>query len=384
MRCEAPRGARALAFTLALAGLAWLPAAAAQTGQPPAALVRVDAVIREPLSQTVPVIGRLVARQEGNVAARTRGPIAHFSVRVGDRVAAGDVIANLDDRALKATLAQAQGRMQEARARIATAEAQLALARQERERLAALKDTQATSRALYDDAAQNEVIAAARVSEARAALDTARADVNLAAIELDYARVTAPYAGVVVQRWREEGAYANTGDALVRMLADADLEVEADVPYERLAGLEPGVEVTLALDDGSRHAARVRAVIPEENRQTRTRAVRFTAALDNSDGRLADGQTATVHIPLGKPRDVITVHKDGVNRAGEQTSVYVVEDGVATVRPVALGEALGSRFEVLSGLAPGEQVVVRGNERLRPGDRVRVGNGGEGAAGGAS
>jgi len=392
MRAAVRRGApgaaaaRAAIATLASLVLAWPGGLAAQpqAAQPQAALVRVDPVIEEPLSQTVPVIGRLVARQEGNVAARTRGPIARFYVRVGDRVAAGEVIALLDDRALKATLAQAEGRLREAQARIATAQAQLDLARQERARLAALKDTQATSRALFDDAVQNEAIVAARVHEAQAAADTARADVNLAGIELGYARITAPYAGVVVQRFREEGAYASTGDALVRMLADADLEVEADVPYERLAGLAPGVEVKVVLDDGSDHPARVRAVIPEENRQTRTRAVRFTAALDNSDGRLADGQTATVHIPLGKPRAVVSVHKDGVNRAGEQTSVYVVDGGVAKVRPVTLGEALGNRFEVLSGLVPGEQVVVRGNERLRPGDAVRVGNGAKAATGGAS
>jgi RND family efflux transporter MFP subunit len=361
----------------ALAGVAllWPAAGAAQPapGQPPAALVRVDPVVREPLSQTVPVIGRLVARQEGDVAARTRAPIARFLVRVGDRVAAGDTIALLDDAALKATLAQAQGRLREARARVETAKAQLTLARQERLRLAALKDTQATSKALHDDAVQNEAIAAARVREATAAMDTAGADVSLASIELGYARVKAPYAGVVVQRWREEGAYANTGDPLVRMLADADLEIEADVPFERLTGLAPGVEVGVALDDGSRHTATVRAVIPEENRQTRTRAVRFSAALDNSDGRLADGQTATVHIPLGQPREVVSVHKDGINRSADQSSVYVVEDNVARIRPVQLGEALGPRFEVLSGLAPGEQVVVRGNERLRPGDRVTVG-----------
>jgi RND family efflux transporter MFP subunit len=363
------------ALTALTAALLLSPApGAAQSApsQPPAALVRVDPVIREPLSQTVPVIGRLVARQEGDVAARTRAPIARFLVRVGDRVAAGDTIALLDDAALKATLAQAEGRLREAQARIATAEAQLALARQERVRLAALKDTQATSKALYDDAVQNEAIAAARVREAKAAVDTAGANVSLASIELGYARVKAPYAGVVVQRWREEGAYANTGDPLVRMLADSDLEIEADVPFERLAGIAPGVEVSVALDDGSRHTASVRAVIPEENRQTRTRAVRFSAALDNSDGRLADGQTATVHIPLGHPREVVSVHKDGINRGGDQTSVYVVEDGVARLRPVRLGEALGRRFEVLAGLTPGDLVVVRGNERLRPGDRVRV------------
>ena len=359
----------------AIAAAALLAASTPLPAQPPASLVRVDAVRSEPLSQTVPVIGRLVARQEGNVAARVQGAIESFPVRVGERVAAGDLIAQIEESTLKATRDLAQGRLDEARARIATAQAQLGLARQERERLAALKTTQATSKALYDDAAQSEVIATARVREAQAAVGTAQAELRRARIDLEHARVLAPYAGVIVERMLEEGAYARTGDPVVRVIGDADMEVEADVPYDRLAGLSPGVEVSATLDDGTRHPAKVRAVIPQENRLTRTRAVRFTVALNGAGGRLADGQTATVHVPLGIPREVVSVHKDGINRNGDEASVYVVIDGAAQVRPVRLGEALGNRFEVLSGLEPGERVVVRGNERLRPGDKVRITNG---------
>ena len=111
--------------------------ASAQAPATQAALVRVDKVRSEPLSQTVPVIGRLVARHEGVVAARVGGAIEHFNVRVGDRVEAGDVIASIEDALLLATRAQAQGRLAETRARIVTAQAQLALARQETVRLAA-------------------------------------------------------------------------------------------------------------------------------------------------------------------------------------------------------------------------------------------------------
>ena len=77
-----------------------------------------------------------------------------------------------------------------------------------------------------------------------------------------------------------------------------------------------------------------------------------------------------MHVPVGRPRDVVSVHKDGINRRGGGTFVYVVQDGSATPRPVQLGTALGNRIEVLSGVEPGAQVVVRGNERLRPGQAV--------------
>lgn len=354
-----------------LAAIAASIALSAQA-QPPAALVRVDPVLVEALVQTVPVIGRLVARQEGQVAARVQGPIHHFDIQVGDRVAAGDVIARIEEDSLEASLAQAKGRLGEARARIATAEAQLALTRQERDRLAALKNTKATSKALYDDAVQNEAIGLARVREAQAAAATAQADVRLAEIDLGHAVITAPYTGVVVQRMSEQGAYVSKGDPVVRLLADTNMEVEADVPFDRLGALGEGVELAVVLDDGERRTARVRAVIPEENRLTRTRAVRFSIDLEGAATGLADGQTATVHVPLSKPRDVVSVHKDGINRRGDSAFVYVVEDGAARRRAVSLGQALGSRIEVLSGLAPGERVVVRGNERLRPDDKVRV------------
>ena len=80
----------------------------------------------------------------------------------------------------------------------------------------------------------------------------------------------------------------------------------------------------------------------------------------------------TVKVPIGAPRDVLTVHKDAVIKRGPQSIVYVVEDGSANLRPVRLGEAVGSRLEVLEGLQDGDLVVVRGNERLRPGDKVSV------------
>jgi acyl dehydratase len=69
---------------------------------------------------------------------------------------------------------------------------------------------------------------------------------------------------------------------------------------------------------------------------------------------------------------VLSVHKDAVIKRGEQDLVYVVVDGTAQLRPVRLGEAVGTRFEVLEGLADGDQVVTRGNERLRPNDPVRI------------
>lgn len=334
--------------------------------------MRVDLVRIEPLAQTVPVLGRLVARQAGEVAARINGPVELFHVEVGDRVEAGQVIAELNQRYLAAERDLAAAELAKAEAQVATAEAELRLARQELKRLERLKKSAAFSQARFDDARQNAVIAEGKVKEAEAAVLAARADLELDQINLSYAEIRAPYGGVVSQRMTEAGAYVQTGDAVVRMVADQSLEVEADVPFQRLSGVKAGIRVALTLDDGTSHSAAVRAIVPEENPLTRTRAVRFVPEFGDTNRPLAAGQGVTVYVPVGARRDVLTVHKDAVIKQGAKSIVYVVENGTAEIRRIALGEPVGGRYEVLDGLKEHEKVVVRGNERLRPGDKVRI------------
>jgi RND family efflux transporter MFP subunit len=157
---------------------------------------------------------------------------------------------------------------------------------------------------------------------------------------------------------------------VIRIINDLDLEVEAAVPADRLAGLTPGRAVTIVLDDGSTHEAAVRAIVPREDPQTRTRTVRFTPAFGEMERALASNQSVIVRVPVGQPRPVVTVDKDAVIARQDDRVVYVIEDGRAQPRTVTLGAAVGSRFEVLGGLDPGELVVVRGNERLQPGQPV--------------
>jgi multidrug efflux pump subunit AcrA (membrane-fusion protein) len=80
----------------------------------------------------------------------------------------------------------------------------------------------------------------------------------------------------------------------------------------------------------------------------------------------------TLRIPIGPARQVLSVHKDAIIKRQGQDIVFVVAGEGVESRPVQLGVAVGGRFEVLSGLSQGDRVVVRGNERLRPGAKVRV------------
>ncbi|MFP6740919.1 MAG: efflux RND transporter periplasmic adaptor subunit [Alphaproteobacteria bacterium] len=367
--------------------------------QDDATLVQVDPVVREPLTQKFTVIGRLVARQHGEVAARIPGPVAEMRVQIGDRVVKGDIIAVIDRlrpilrrdiaaaevAASNAGLATAEARHAMALAGVGQAEARLTQARQELARIEKLRNSTAFSPARFDD--QQQLVAAGTsevdfaratvrealslIEQSRAAILRARATLKIADDDLRHTEVRAPFDGVVTLRHTEVGAFVETGSRVITLINDRDIEIEADVPFERLNGLTPGVEIAFRLDDGVPRIATVRAIGVEENSRTRTRPVRFMPLFDSDHDNLADGQSVTIDLPIGPLRDVVSVHKDAIVRNVTGAAVYVVVDGIAEHRLVSLGEAIGTRFEVLDGVTPGEVVVVRGNERLMPGQAVR-------------
>lgn len=363
-----------------LAAAAVFAAHAAAAQQP--SLVVVDEVRHEPLSQTQPVLGRFVARQGGEVAARTAGPVTEMRIEVGDRVKAGDTMAVLDLDRLKLQRDLAASTEREMAAFLDSAKAQLAKRRQDLERLEAIRESAAFSPARYDNAVQDAAVSESAVAAAAAALARARASLRIARDQLADGEVAAPYDGVVTERHTEVGAWVGVGAPVATLLNESDLEIEADVPYNRISGLSAGTVVTVSLADGSPHAAIVRAVGAEENALTHTRRVRFTPQVTGAEVANAVGESVSVSLPLGAPRQVLTVHKDAILKRQGLSLVYVVNDeGAAEIRPVSLGEAVGPRFEALDGVAVGERVVIRGNERLRPGQAVSIGEAEQAAAG---
>lgn len=352
------------------AGLA-LGLASSVAAQEPS-LVRVEAVRFEPLTQTVPVIGRLVSLRSGNIAARIGGPVKQIFVKVGSRVTQDQVIAHLDDETLKADKDLAASELAEARADHATWAAEVELARTELKRQRRLRRSAAFSQAKFEDAEKKVAVAVSKVKRAEAKIAIKEAALERKILDMEYAVVRAPYDGVVVRRFTEMGAFVDKGEALVKLIGDRSLEIEADVPYRRIAGLAVGRDVGVTLDDGTRHRARVRAMLPSENPLTRTRVVRLEPNFAKTTRPLAESQSVTIEVPIGSERRVLTVHKDAILKRQGIDLVYVVENDIAEPRAVTLGESVGGRIEVLKGLTDGELVVVRGNERLRPGGRVRI------------
>jgi RND family efflux transporter MFP subunit len=311
----------------------------------------------------------------GDIAARISAPVESIQIEVGDHVTKGQVMAVLDAEILQAELNLAQSELDEAGAELKTWAAELDVAKTELRRQEGLRTSVAFSQAKFEDAQKKVVVAEARVERARANVAIKRSNLERKQIDVEYTAVRAPYAGVVMRRYTEVGAYVKKGDPVVRVIGDQSLEVEAFIPTKRLNGLSIGRKVEFKLDDGTRHQARVRSILPSENTQTRTRIVRLVPEFGKTKRPLAESQSVVVNVPISEDRRVVTVHKDAILKRPSGDIVYVVIKDVAQMRTVVLGEALGSRFEVMSGLKEGEVVVIRGNERLQPGTKVRIGKG---------
>jgi RND family efflux transporter MFP subunit len=345
------------------------------------ATVLVDTVKQGISVETVTVYGRVISGQTGVIASLTRGAVKTIHARVGDRVKKGDVLVTLSSDMLNSERALKAAELKEFSAKIRTAGAQLGLAAQELERLERLRRSAAFSVARYQDKLRDVERVKSSIAEARAKADQARAELHMADLNLSYAQIRAPYNGVVSARHVEVGNYLNVGANVVTLLNDSSLEIEAEVPANRIGGLTPDAKIKVVSEHGKPYRAKVRAVVPEENALSRTRLVRFTPIFKTRDATVAANQSVIVHIPSGAARNAVTVHKDAITQRRGKRVVFIVrvkkdENGKEItsvgIRGVELGDAFGERFEVLSGLKPGDRVVVRGNERLRPNQKIRI------------
>jgi RND family efflux transporter MFP subunit len=335
-------------------------------GGRPITFVQVDTVKVVPYAQTIPIIGRFVARQAGVVAARAKGAIGKMIVDVGDRVKVGSIMAILNRKRLLWERNLYQAEVSNYKAQMETKKAKIKFLQQELDRLNSLKKSPAFSQARLEDKQQSVIVSKSEAAESQAQLRKAQANLKLRQIDYADGEIKAPYSGVVTQKHTSVGSYVNVGSPVFTLVDDTTLEIEADVPAERLTSLKTGIIINGRINKQISITASVRAVVPEENPQTRTRAVRFQPIQIDGIKNLAANQSVTLNLPSGAQENVLSVHKDAVlNRRGSQI-VVVVENGKASFRPVTLGEASGSRFIVQKGLKNGDVVVIRGNERLRP------------------
>jgi len=335
-----------------------------------AAGVGVQAVEMRELAETVPVFAEVTTARDGNVAGRVAGNVDAVAVLAGSRVETGDLLVELNGDLLTIQVAQSEAQLAEAAAGIETARARVDRARIALARIEALRGGTSFSQGRFDDAQADFLEAEAQFIEAQAREKSAEARLAETQYQLERSQILAPFSGVVLEVNTIPGAYIQAGTPVVRLLDTDAFEVQANVPSRYTAFLFAGQTVTASTETGAELTLQLRAILPVEDPSTRTRAVLFSAPGLSDLSTAAVGQSLTVEIPVGEAREVLSVPKDALVQGRGGWTVFVAADDQAQPRPVTLGVPLGDRYEVLSGLAPGDLVVVRGNERLRPGQEI--------------
>ncbi len=341
-----------------------------QAQQP--AVVGADEVILEPFHQTALAIGRFVPLFESIVPSLLQSHVTRISVNVGDRLDAGQEIARLDIERLGWRVRQSEALVRQREATVNAAQAQAEAAARRLARAEGLRESTAFSESQRDDARGEAETTTAQVHVAEAALEEAKALLDLSKNDYRHGIIHAPFAGVVEERHADLGEAVQMGSPIVTLVSDSDLEIEVEVPSLKARVLAAGTEMLITLADKTSRQAHVRSVGSVENPRTRTRRVRLVPVLPPEMPLPAVGESTEVHVPIGGDTAVPTVSKDAVIQNQGLSLVYVIADGVAQIRPVQLGDAVGDRFVVYEGVGPGEMVVVRGNERILPGQSVMV------------
>ena len=332
--------------------------------------VGVQSVDVRKVAETIPVFAQITTARDGSVATRVAGTVDVVHVLEGERVAAGDLLAELDSELLAILVAQSEAQKIEAQAGIETARVQVDRTQKAFDRIDALRGSSSFSQGRYDEAESDVLDARSELVSAQARLKTSEAQLAEARYNLDRSKITAPFPGVIVEVNTIPGAFIQSGSPVVRLLDTEAFEVEAGVPSRFVSYLEPGQEVRASVEGGREIALQVRAILPLEDPSTRTRAVRFAGSDLSRIGRAAVGQSLTIDVGIGEARDVVAVPKDALVQSSAGWTVFVAQDGMAEPRTVSIGVPLGDRYEVVSGLQEGDLVVVRGNERLRPGQEI--------------
>ncbi len=333
--------------------------------------------------QTHQATGTVRAKVTAAVSAKVMGYIKEITADAGDRVKAGQLLVRLDSRDLEAGYEQAQAALEEARTAmsevenaIAAAKAQLELAEVTFKRMKELYEKNSVTQQEYDEASArlrmaraNHEMALSKKQQLTQKIRQAEKAVESAAVMRSYAEITAPFGGVVTKRLADPGSMAAPGVPLLELERDGSYRFEARLEESLLARVRTGDKVTVEFDAlGKSLAARVTEIVPAVDAASRAFLVRID--LPASPG-LKSGLFGRARFELGA-RPVLAVPAGAVVRRGQLRTVFVVEEGHARARLVTLGSERDGMVEILSGLEPGEQIVVPVPARLVDGSPVEV------------
>ena len=325
---------------------------------PPATPVRHTVARLHQIKGSLALTGSVESRRISVVASEVEGVVETLVAREGDRVEKGQPLVRMRRTNLELRLQAVGGQLQEAEARQNLAQTSL-------DRNRGLFEEQIISQQQLYDAASEFEAWQGRVVQLQA---------EVARLEDDLSRTTvrAPFYGIVVRELVSEGEWLGSGGAVSELLDYRDLEVTVEVPESSFAGLSIGspARVVISSLGDLEVEGQVRAVVPRADSRARTFPVKVS--IDNSEGRIAVGMLARVHLSVGEMRQAVIVPKDAVVEQGREKVVFRIQDDETVERvSVEVGSATGVWIGVRGAIQVGDRVVTRGNERVFPGQAVQ-------------
>jgi membrane fusion protein (multidrug efflux system) len=368
VKTRAPRGAARRGFALVLAAAA-LGAGACKKNDASAAPAKQEtmlvgpenvAVVRAEQIRTGPALsGSLAPEKQATIRAEMSGAVVQTYAEAGQRVRAGQALAQLDASVLR-------DQQLSARAAVTTAQSSYDIARRELARNQTLE--QAGAIAERDlERARNALLAA------QAQLSTARAQLANVDKQLDKASVQAPFAGVVAQRQANAGDVVTPGTALFTVVDPGSMQLEASVPAEALSQVRVGMPVDFKVNGYPNRTFTGRVTRVNPTADPTTRQVKILASIPNAGNTLVGGLFAEGRVS-SEARTGPMVALGAVDERGLRPSVVRLRNGKIEKVEVGLGlrDAAAEAVEITSGLAPGDTVLLGAARGISPGTPVKV------------
>ena len=311
-------------------------------------------------------LGTVTSLASVNIKSQISGYLTKVDFKEGDEVKRGDLIVEIDSRPYEATLAQAKGQLERDEALLKGAQVDL-------QRYQNLASQNAVPRQTLDTQV-------ALVAQDQGTVEADRASVKSAEVNLNYTRILSPVDGRVGLRQVDLGNYVTPGDAnpIVVITQLAPISVLFTVPEDNLQAiakrLREGAELpTAALDrSGATTLAEGKLSTFDSQIDQTTGTIKLRALFPNDQRTLFPNQFVNIRLLVDSHKDVITMSTAGIQRGVPGTFAYLInpETSTVSVRPIQLGVTDGDRVEVLSGLSPGDRVVIDGADKLRDGAKV--------------
>ena len=384
-----------LLLLVSISGCARDRGLAAAEGQKPRPVTVEAAQVRD-VRRQVDVVGTLAAREEAVISAEVAGRVARLLHDLGDRVPAGAALLELDPEKLQYRAEGQRAALDQARARYGAAEdgslpplervpavvstrAQLADAQQQLERARNLaarnllsRSDLETAQTRFDTAraAHDQALSSAR--QLRADIEAQSSSLRLAQRELRDAVIRAPFDGYVAERLVSPGQFVQPQAPVMRIVRLQPLKLTAEVPEKFAPWIEAGREMAVRVDAFPQETftGRIVRIAPAVN--LKSRAFAIEGEIPNADGKLKPGTFARVQITTDRVERAVTIPVAAVQSRYGTNRVFTVENGQLVGKEIVLGDRLGDRVEVSSGLTAGTKIVAGEVEQLADGARVTL------------